>query len=720
MRGLVTPLKAAAALVGACLLFDGLVSESLAQELAQDEAVDASAAAQADDFAQPESESAEPDYFKRDTFKLTSVVCPFKGEVDYDAENLSCRLLEVPENREKSRGRKIELHVVKLHAREPDNWDAEEKGEWFKRDDPIIYLTGGPGAKAINYVTRFQTHGVRDTRDLYILEQRGIGFSDDFCPLYSGRNPAASNVPTRAKAQDAALDAVEECFAKAKANGVDLSGYSTIENARDVEALRRALGIEKWNVWGISYGSILGQAYLKEDPEGIRAAVIDAIVPLSPGTTLHNTTKYYARDLDILAGACADNAVCVRSFSDFKDRLKQSVETVAATPIEVEAIDKEANPTGKAWIFENIIGGAPFAMLYEQDNYAAIPAFIDAVANAVEKGDTDAFRILSAGASPIDSGSSQGMFNTISCRDGWLDYSEAASLEDIAAYPTLSKVIAGTLTSHPRLIERHQRICKKYAGGPRDPADYAPVETDIRTLLVEGAMDPITPPPLAKEILPGFSNGTYVEFAYTGHGPSRSVKCAGEFLTKFYDDPDGELDLSCPESMEAPKFIGPLMETGGLAQLGAVAADDPKGLAAPGLWACLSILGLLISAVIYNLAPIARLINSNRVLPTGGARALAWAVSLIGVVSAAGLGYAVYATQEANEFLLLVGLVGWAKWFALAGLIAGAGGLLLFFLTVRARMRESLPIGVVLGLLLTSISAVGFAAFLVRHGLLPL
>lgn len=672
-----------------------------------------------ENLASPQVEvQPDTDYFKRDTYKITPVLCPFKGELDYDPENLSCRLLEVPENREKSRGRKIELSVIKLHARKPEKWDAEQKGEWRKREDPIIYLTGGPGAKAINYVSRFQNHGVRDTRDLYILEQRGIGFSDDFCPLYAGRNPAWNNVDTRKKAHEASLAAMEDCFAKAKANGVDLSGYSTIENARDVKALRKALNIKKWNVWGISYGSILGQAYLKEDPIGIRTAVIDAIVPLYPGTTLHNTTKYYVRDLDLLAEACAENKTCQEHFSDMRDRLKKGVEAVAATPIETDAIDLEANPSGKSWIFEDLVGGAPFALFYEQKNYAIMPAFIDALMNAVEKRDGKSFQILSAGGNPMN-GSSQGMFNAISCRDGWIDKSAAASLEDIEAFPTMSKVLVGTLTSPPELVEEHLRICKRYGAEPRDASDYLPVQTDIRTLLVEGAMDPITPPPLAKEILPGFSNGTYVEFAFAGHGPTRSVECAGDFLTKFFDYPDGELDLSCPESMAPPKFVGPLLETSAFTKLGTLGADEPKKLFKPIAWIGTSALILIIGTLIYNIAPVARLINGNRVLPTGGARQLAWITSIIGTSAVIGLAFASFATYDASEFLLLVGLLGWAKWFSFAGLFAGLLSIALLATTVRARLRETLPIGVMIGFVLTAVAGISLAMFIIYWGLAP-
>ena len=121
-----------------------------------------------DTLAAAIEDSTETDYFTRDTYKLTPMVCPFKGDVDYEPEHVSCGLLEVPENREKSRGRKLNLHYVKLHARKPGDWDAEERGEWAKRDDPIIYLTGGPGAKAVGYVkTLCRPWRARCARSLY-------------------------------------------------------------------------------------------------------------------------------------------------------------------------------------------------------------------------------------------------------------------------------------------------------------------------------------------------------------------------------------------------------------------------------------------------------------------------------------------------------------------------------------------------------------------------
>ena len=667
-----------------------------------------------DDDVLTSEQSVPVDYFDKDKFNARTVVCPFKGQIDYDPGDISCGALAVPENREKARPRTIEIHYTKIHAKKPDDWNTDEKGEWIRRDDPVIYLTGGPGAQAQGYVERLKDHGIRETRDLYILEQRGIGWSDDFCLDYALIDPSISNTPDWDKYQRASLVATQSCFAAARAARVDLSGYSSIENARDVKALRKSLGIDQWNVWGISYGSILGQAYLKEDPDGIRAAVIDAIVPLQQDITFHNIARYYDRTLTILHDTCQEDKKCSKSFPDFKERMEAAILKTSLGAIEVDAIDTELFPTGKGYFFQDIIGGAAFTLFYEQDNYPALPAFIDAFIRLVEEEDYASLKLLTSSPSPTLGNFSQGMYNAIACNDNWHDAMEVSFTEDFTDYPALAMIFGD-----PALIKDQQDICKRYGMNPRPAEDYTAVQTDIRTLIVEGQMDPITPPPLAEKILQGFSNGTYVEFPYAGHGPTRSVECSGKFLTDFFNDPDGDLDLTCPQSMEPPSFEGPLFETKLLPNLAILAAQDEKQVVLPAAWFGASAIILFAAFIIYSLAPIARLINREPGHNTSGARLNAWITSLVGTLSIAGIGYGAYATYEASEFLLLLGLLGWTRWFAITGLLTGLGGAMLIWQTVRARTNEALPVGVLVGLFLTGFAAIALTAFILIWGPRP-
>ncbi len=661
------------------------------------------------------------DLFARDTFKLDPVVCPFKGEIDYEPGEIECSLLQVPENREKPDSRYIELLVVKLNStwdEEDADKDEEDSGYELapgKRDDPVIYLTGGPGAKVTYYIKRFKDHGIRKHRDMYILEQRGIGYSSDFCRNYFTRKPAFGNVATFEEHLAAQLGAAVDCATNAAARGVDLSGYNTFENARDVKALRIALGFDRWNVWGISYGSILGQAYIKTDPEGIMAVVLDAIVPfdIRNNTWAWRSVQWYDRDLKKLDEICQAQPSCAERYPDLGQRIREATLLVKDNPIVVDVKDSERFPTGKAYTFTDVVGFLPFALMYEQSNYPGLPGIIYAWADAVESRDEDIFKaIASVTGSFFDS--SEGMFNAILCGDADYEVQAIAGEADIEEFPVLGAAIA-TVESYRRQAE----FCMEHDMVPRDAAEYTPVETDIPALLIEGEMDPITPPPLAKAILPGFTNGTYVEFPYAGHGPSRSVECAGDMLNAFFDDPASDPDLRCVETMETPKIYAPLFTTSIGPRLMVRAMEDKKSLIGPGIWAGASILIPVISFLVLTFAPIGRRIDRRQSAPAGRARVMTWLAAFLAVLSLAILGSAVGVTYKASEALLLFGLVPWAKWGALAGLLAGVAGIAAVVLTVQAHMRQRLPIGTLLGFLLTGLAAISMSVFLVAWGLGP-
>ena len=665
---------------------------------------------------------SEPVYlFNRDSYRLDPVVCPFRGDVDYEPGDIDCFLLEVPENREKPDSRFIELHVARINSRW-DKEDFEDKTEETglkpgKREDPVIYLTGGPGVTATTYVRRLKEHGILDHRDMYILEQRGIGYSDDFCPQYSGRKPGADDVATFEESLAAGNERTRFCAENAAAAGVDLSGYNTLENARDVKALRRALGLEKWNVWGISYGSILGQAYIKEDPDGILAVALDAIMPLDVRDSDQHwrVVDWYMRDLEKIQAICDAQPGCAEHYPDLVDRLRQAVESVTGHPIEVKAFNTEIFPSGKARIFENIVAMLPFAYLYEQENYPAIPGLVYAWADAVERRDEHVFGAIVAMLSEGGMlSSSQGMANAIHCIDGGRAAQARASNRDREEYPVLGRAM-GTAESDAQGVA----LCEELGMATRPDSDYFAVQTDLPSLIIEGEMDPITPPPNAMAILPGFSNATYVEFPFAGHGPSRSVECGGAMLNAFFDDPMAEPDVSCTEETEEPDMIVPVFESSAVPRLAMLAAEDRKKLALPGAWLGGSLTVLLTAFFVLTISPLVRWADGRPAIPAGTARTMAWLTATLAVVSVTVIGTAIGMTAETSEALVLFGFVPWAAWGAWAGMLAGVLGLVTTWATLRARSKVRLAGSRVFGFLLTGLAAVAFSAFLLAWDLGP-
>jgi hypothetical protein len=306
------------------------------------------------------------------------------------------------------------------------------------------------------------------------------------------------------------------------------------------------------------------------------------------------------------------------------------------------------------------------------------------------------------------------MYDAIMCNDGYREAAIGSITADRAEFPVLTNAFAIEGDA-----EAWAQSCIDIGAPPRPREDFAPVQTDIPTLLIEGDMDPITPPPLAHVIEPGFANGTYVEFPYAGHGPSRSVECAGDLLNKFYDDPAAEPDLSCVDEMEVPEFLGSLYRTNFGARFAVLALENKEDLPKVASWGGASVLVVLIGFLVLTFAPLVRRVEKRQPAPAEGARLATWAAAASGTAALAIFGAAAGVSYELSEMLLAFGMVGWAALGAWAGVLAGLTGVLALVLTVKARRSVALPLGTVAGFVLTGLSAVSLSVFLIVWGLGP-
>jgi len=89
------------------------------------------------------------------------------------------------------------------------------------------------------------------------------------------------------------------------------------------------------------------------------------------------------------------------------------------------------------------------------------------------------------------------------------------------------------------------------------------------------------------------------------------------------------------------------------------------------------------------------------------------------VLSVAVFGFAINATYDLLEAVLLFGLVSWAKHAAVAGLLAGVAGVATVILAVRGHRRTTQPFGTLLGLLVTGLAAISLSVFLIAWDLGP-
>lgn len=658
--------------------------------------------------------------------EVTSVVCPFKDTVDYEPGRVKCGFITVPENREVPDSRMIRLAFAQIVAqgrledKDDDSDDAsEDEDKIVVREDPIAYLTGGPGVGISSYVERFLDHEVTETRDLYVLNQRGIGASSEICPFYSQtRRELVTSVTTEEGERETAQRMLD-CFEAATARGVDIRGYNTVENARDVRALRRALGFETWNVWGISYGSHLGQMLVSVDPDGIRALVLDAIVPNDLGD-LMRIHRWVDRDFGLIFEECErqNASICDGLETDMGAAFDQLLDN----PISIPALDEELFPSETVNLPAAIVAFAPFQMMYEQDEHPAIPAVMHALIRVLGNQDPDVMQGLAAGASGGPGEYSEAMSAAIRCNDGYAAAQADVVAEDMAEYPRFAGGVA-TVAGSRALAD----ACIEAGAAPRDRADYQLIQSDLPTLIVNGDWDPVTPPALAERIAPGFTNGRLIIVPYAGHGPTRSMsECGAQVMTDFFDDPDQDLsalDAQCLEDgVEPPEFLN-YLQTDATLKLAGIAAEDEKQLLKPALHAGLPIVILLAGLIAIVLGFLSRrFAGVPSMVPSAGParpRILAFATALLALGGLGMIGVGAMAASEVSEISLLAGFAPPARLGSVVVMIAGLVGIATIISAFADRGRQRIRLRTTIGLPLVGLAAIILAIFLIRWDLAP-
>ncbi len=438
-----------------------------------------------------------------------------------------CGTWTVAENPDKPDGRQIDLKVVVRPATDTP-----------VASDPVFFFAGGPGQGATEVMGQvFFLDEANEHRDLVFLDMRGTGGSNKLgCEA-----PDPTDMLARLEL-DAGLDEVDACLAALDA---DTTQYTTPRFMDDIDAVRIALGYEQISLYGGSYGSRAGLAYIAEYGEHVRAAVLDGLAPYALKLFLDFGTDGKAA-LDRLFADCAADAPCAEAFPNLEARFWPWLDGLRpqdeeAPPATVTIRDPRTGfKAVDIPITRDGVASAIRGLLYQVEMASLLPLALDrAIAGDLEP--------LLAQALVMGDGMEESMASGLML--------SVACVEDIpritdddraraAAEPFLGTVLLDMFTS----------ACSHWTVGAVPDSLFEPVQSDVPVLLLSGAEDPVTPERWAVEAGKTLPNSSVVTIPANGH-IAAGAECMDEYVAAWLDAPAEPVEIDCESRHERPPFF---------------------------------------------------------------------------------------------------------------------------------------------------------------------
>ncbi len=457
-----------------------------------------------------------------------------------------CGYVTAPELHAAPQGRTIQLAVVRIRS------TSQRPAA-----DPLFVEQGGPGDSTIGVIVNWavptlpELQAVLKSRDLVFVEERGTRYSKPFlsCPEYDAKNIAV------AKGEMAYTDPrwFKTCLDRFKAQGINLDAFNTRENAADIYFVAQTLGYRAFNYYGVSYGTLLGQyviAQADKHKAKLRSVIIDGVVrpDIDFNLAAGHTLSFALRNL---FHACAQDRRCGQAYPQLEQKFLALVDQFNQKPVALTLTTPVSKQAVVTQLDGNAFATALLAALVrpysgETARGTSIPKYIQAASQG------NFGWVANNLSSDLESstGSAKGMYHSVLC----------ARAQSVQATP--SQVLPPPF---PQLVawgiregETVGKVCDILQADLKPPFVYE--NTDIPTLVLNGAYDPVTPQPYGEAVARNLKNAYVYTFPGLGHGSffpppgMPATSCVIQMSTDFLANPRQAPNSSCLTQVK-PLFL---------------------------------------------------------------------------------------------------------------------------------------------------------------------
>ena len=407
--------------------------------------------------------------------------------------------------------------------------------------DPVTLLAGGPGQSATRSWPQLQAafHPVLANRDIYLIDQRGTGNSSRMdCPAAPPDTELNLDLE---QIHEAAI----QCY---ESQPLATQWFTTSVAVRDLDAVRQALGVNQWNLYGVSYGSRVALHYLRRYPDNTRSVIIDAVVapqkPIGPELPIHSQDA-----LDALFKRCSNDSGCANAFPELAAKTDSLFKSLKQRPRTVQYENLSLGTLDSMEFTDKHLAAIVRLLSYSSYGTAILPSMLyDASAN----GNFAPFaRQAALQTTQLEGALAAGMHAAVICTE---DAPHMASIEN---RDQLVETYLGDF-----IIDSTQAGCEHWPPGVIDSDFHEPVKSNVPVLALSGAVDPITPPAHADMAIEFLTNSRHIVNPHQAHTQAL-LGCVPKVMSQFIEttNPD-TLHIKCLERLAPPALFvdanGPL------------------------------------------------------------------------------------------------------------------------------------------------------------------
>ena len=444
-------------------------------------------------------------------------------EVDPDSNSrISRGTFSVFEDRESQKGRQIKLDVVILHAT-----GSEPK------PDPVFDFDGGPGADVTRRARGYEEFWIREEHDIVLVSQRGTGGDNLLdCELAATDDDLQGYLDPLFT-----IDNFRACLQELQKK-FDLTKYSTCLAADDINDVRLAIGYDKINVTGGSYGTRIALVYMRRHPETVRTAILNGVAPIAFKNPLFHAPAFHEA-VQLLMAECSNDPECHEAFPNLEDEFLTIMDRLEKDPVETKITHPVSGERVSVELSKDAFIEALRTMMYSRRRSRSVPMLI----HSAFKGDFEPFAQTGMESSRgIRRYLALGMLLSVICA------------EDIARITEeeIVKITNGTYPGDGR-VRRQKAVCDFWPQSdiPKNYGD--PVSVDVPVLLLSGTLDPVTPPRFGADAASHLPDSLHI-VAPGAHGVGGT--CITGIRMQFLATGSvRDIDISCVEDMRKLSFI---------------------------------------------------------------------------------------------------------------------------------------------------------------------